>query len=52
MDHGGMASDNNLMSTDELADYLGVPIATVHQWRYRRDVVEAWLDTRSGSPAA
>jgi excisionase family DNA binding protein len=49
-----------LMTTEELARYLGVPIATLYQWkhkgtgppplrvgkhlRYRRDDVDGWLD--------
>ncbi|MFF4907194.1 helix-turn-helix transcriptional regulator [Streptomyces sp. NPDC001260] len=56
-----MASDK-LLSSEDLADYLGVPVATIHQWshrgigpqplkigkyiRYRRVEVEAWLDSR------
>ena len=54
-----------LMSTAELAEYLGVPVSTLAQWRYRgggppgirvgRHVrystgdVAAWLDGRSDS---
>lgn len=49
-----------LMSAPEIAEYLGVPLATIYQWRsrqsgprgikvgkhvrYRRADVEAWLD--------
>ncbi|MDP8928170.1 MAG: helix-turn-helix domain-containing protein [Actinomycetota bacterium] len=52
-----------LLSPQQLADYLGVPVATVYRWRYegtgprgikvgkhvryRRRDVEAWLDTRT-----
>ncbi len=48
-----------LLSTEDVATYLGVPLATVYQWhyrrtgptalkvgrhlRYRRDDVERWL---------
>lgn len=31
-DRGG----EHLLSVAELADYLGVPIATVYRWRYQR----------------
>ena len=53
------------MSPDELAHWLGVPVATVYNWRhkrtgpparkvgrhlrYRRDEVEAWLDSQAAS---
>jgi excisionase family DNA binding protein len=49
-----------LLSTQELADYLGVPVNTLYQWRnkgygpagrrigkhvrYRPEDVDAWLD--------
>jgi excisionase family DNA binding protein len=49
-----------LMSAPEIAEYLGIPLATIYQWRsrqsgprgikvgkhvrYRRADVEAWLD--------
>lgn len=52
----------NLMNTEDLADYLGVPIETVRQWRYsrtgppgfrlgrrvkyRRSDVDAWIEDR------
>ena len=52
----------DLWSPDEVADYLGVPRATLYGWRYkgtgpramrvgrhlryRRADVEAWLETR------
>jgi excisionase family DNA binding protein len=55
-----------LLSTDDVARYLGVPIATLYQWkhkgsgprslrvgkhlRYRRDDVENWLRLEASSP--
>lgn len=52
-----------LLSPQQLAEYLGVPLATVYRWRYegtgprgmkvgkhvryRRGDVEAWLDMRT-----
>lgn len=52
-----------LLSPKELADYLGVPLATVYRWRsestgprglkvgkhvrYRQADVAAWLETRT-----
>lgn len=58
-----VALGNALLSPQQLADYLGVPVATVYRWRhestgprgikvgkhvrYRRGDVEAWLETRS-----
>lgn len=55
--------DDALLSPQQLADYLGVPLATVYRWRYegtgprgmkvgkrvryRRADAEAWLDTRT-----
>lgn len=57
------ALDDVLLSPQRLANYLGVPLATVYRWRcegtgprgikvgkhvrYRQRDVEAWLDTRS-----
>lgn len=51
------------MTTEELADYLGVPVATVYQWRtkgtgpraikvgrhlrFRAADVDAWLDEQA-----
>jgi excisionase family DNA binding protein len=51
---------NNLMTVQDVAGYLGVPVATVYQWnsrgqgpqryrlgkhvRYRRADVDAWVD--------
>jgi len=31
-----MKPRDQLLTVEELADYLGVPVATVYQWRYRR----------------
>lgn len=28
---------DRLLTVEELADYLGVPVATLYQWRYRRE---------------
>jgi len=52
-----------LLSPEDLAEYLGVPLATVYRWRarrtgppglrvgkhvrYRREVVERWLDEQA-----
>jgi excisionase family DNA binding protein len=33
----GMEHDNRLLTVEELADYLGVPVATIYAWRYRRE---------------
>jgi excisionase family DNA binding protein len=32
-----MEHDNRLVTVEELADYLGVPVATIYAWRYRRE---------------
>lgn len=53
----------HFLSPEDLADYLGVPVATVYGWRYkglgppaakvgrhlryRRSEVEAWVDAQS-----
>jgi excisionase family DNA binding protein len=53
---------DNLMTPRQVAEYLGVPLATVYRWRYlgegpsgfrvgrhvryRRTDVEAWIDER------
>ncbi len=58
-----VAPSSALLSPQQLADYLGVPLATVYRWRhestgprgiklgkhvrYRRRDVETWLDTRT-----
>jgi excisionase family DNA binding protein len=55
---------DRLLTVQELADYLGVPVATIYAWRYRhhgppgfrvgRHVrfrwrdVERWIEDRSG----
>jgi excisionase family DNA binding protein len=31
----GMERHDRLVNVQELADYLGVPVATLYQWRYR-----------------
>ena len=33
----GMEHRDRLITVQELADYLGVPVATLYQWRYRRE---------------
>lgn len=54
------ATDDRLWTTEETADYLGVPVKTLYRWRYmdtgpralkvgrhlryRPSDVEAWLD--------
>ena len=63
-----MAKPANLISVNELAQYLGVPIDTIYKWnhsgtgprfakvgrhvRYRMSDVECWLNDRSGVPVA
>jgi excisionase family DNA binding protein len=58
-----VARGSALLSPQQLADYLGVPLATVYRWRYegtgprgikvgkhvryRRQDVERWLETRT-----
>ncbi len=58
-----IALGDALLSPQQLADYVGVPVATVYRWRYegtgprgikvgkhvryRRQDVEAWLETRT-----
>ena len=32
-----MEREDRLINVEELADYLGVPVATLYQWRYRRE---------------
>ncbi|MGF1616859.1 MAG: helix-turn-helix transcriptional regulator [Acidimicrobiia bacterium] len=32
-----MEHDERLLTVEELADYLGVPVATIYAWRYRRE---------------
>jgi excisionase family DNA binding protein len=33
----GMERRDRLLNVEELADYLGVPVGTLYQWRYRRE---------------
>jgi excisionase family DNA binding protein len=56
---------DRLLTTQELADYLGVPVSTVYAWRarrtapeavrvgrytrYRMSAVSTWLDARRAS---
>jgi excisionase family DNA binding protein len=63
MAHTALAAGNALLSPQQLADYLGVPVATVYRWRhestgprgikvgkhvrYRQRDVETWLESRS-----
>lgn len=58
-----VALGDAFLSPQQLADYVGVPVATVYRWRYegtgprgikvgkhvryRRRDVEAWLETRT-----
>ena len=32
-----MEALNRLLTVEELAEYLGVPVATIYAWRYRRE---------------
>ncbi len=57
-----METLDRLLTVEELADYLGVPVATLYQWRhrgegppgfrvgryirYRRNDVEQWIRDR------
>jgi excisionase family DNA binding protein len=59
--------EDELLTTEQLADYLHVAVQTLHQWRwtdsgppgikvgrrvlYRRSAVEAWLAKRASSQA-
>lgn len=63
-----LLKDTRLMTPDELAEYLGVPLRTLYAWRYRGegprgykigrhiryrlDDVEAWLERRSDDEKA
>lgn len=63
-----MSERRPLATAGEVADYLGVPIATLHQWRYRNKGpraakvgrhlryrwvdIEAWLDAESAGTGA
>lgn len=33
----GMEQRDRLLTVQELAEYLNVPVATLYQWRYRRE---------------
>ena len=60
----GMAAAEKLWSTQELANFLGISVQTIYQWRkrnygppgrkmgkhirYRRSEVELWIDTLEG----
>jgi excisionase family DNA binding protein len=33
----GMERKDRLIRVDELAEYLGVPVATLYAWRHRRE---------------
>jgi predicted DNA-binding transcriptional regulator AlpA len=60
----GIAAMEKLWSSQELADFLGLPIQTIYQWRkrnygppgrrmgkhirYRRSEVERWIDSLDG----
>lgn len=33
----GMEHRDRLLTVQELAEYLGVPVATLYQWRHRRE---------------
>ena len=54
--------ENNLMTIDDLSDYLKVTRRTIYewlkgkkipaikligQWRFKRDKIDAWLESRS-----
>ncbi len=59
---------DQLLTTSQVAAYLQVPVATIHQWRYRgegpkaakvgrhlrfrRVDLDAWLEQQSQKPAA
>lgn len=36
MDTHGTSTPEQLWSAAQLAEYLGVPVKTIHQWRYLR----------------
>ncbi len=62
MQDSAMETLDRLLTVEELADYLGVPVATLYQWRhrgegppgfrvgryirYRRNDVEQWIRDR------
>jgi excisionase family DNA binding protein len=61
--HETRAAIRRLWSVEEVADYLGVPVRTLYQWRtkrcgppgrrvgrflrYRPEDIEAWLDSET-----
>jgi excisionase family DNA binding protein len=63
---GGMDHRDHLLTVAELADYLGVPPATLYQWRhrgegprgfrvgrhlrYRWSDISEWIESRLNSP--
>lgn len=63
----GIKAVEKLWSTQELADFLGLPVQTIYQWRkrkygppgrkmgrhirYRRSEVERWIDSLDGQAA-
>lgn len=58
--------ERGLLSPEELAEYLGIPVATIYQWRhkgtgprsmkvgrhvrYRHSDVDVWLDAVATDP--
>lgn len=62
----GIGMDDRLMTTEQVADYLTVPVATIYNWRvqgegprasrvgrhlrFRRSDVDAWLDAQAEQP--
>ena len=60
-----MESVDRLLTVEDLADYLDVPVATIYAWRYRRrgppgfrvgrhlrfrwSDIERWIDDRIGT---
>lgn len=63
----GMTAMEKLWSTQELANFLGLPVQTIYQWRkrkygplgrkmgrhirYRQSEVERWIDSLDGRAA-
>lgn len=63
----GMTAMERLWSTQELANFLGLPVQTIYQWRkrkygppgrrmgrhirYRQSEVERWIDSLDGRAA-
>lgn len=62
------STHHELLTVEEVAALLRVPVRTLHQWRYldrgpraakvgrrllyRRTDIDTWLDSRSSTPAA